>query len=217
MGNWPKSAVRLASVGVLALGGVLVGCGGQSKFLEDEEWTRDQPSDPGALREPESLFSEGESDVDRFNNDLNGVRLDLSMHPKAKPTARCSCLDVAVGRPGDQAFVWGQEVPMLSGDQMVVALRTEGALCAPGTRDEKTRRPSIRAVERRGDDVVVVIEELPLGRPLAHGVVTNQPKPGASLYLRPAHKGVSYGSSRTAKGRCRVFTRQHEGYRGTQR
>jgi hypothetical protein len=187
-----------------------MGCGGQSKFLEDEEWTREREADGGAWREVESLGAPAETDPDRYNSELNGVRLDLSMAPGAQPTARCACIDVVVGRPADQAFLWGQEVPMLSGEQIVIALRTEGTVCPPNVPDPAVRRPSIKAVDRRKNDVIVVIEELPQGRPLAHGAITNKPKPGGSLYLRPAHKGLPYGVATGSRGRCKVYTRQLE-------
>lgn len=175
--------------------------------MEDEQWSREAPPDGGAWREAQSLFTPEESDPERFDTELNGVRLDLTMDPQAEPTARCTCLHVAAGRPGDKAFAWGPEVPILSGEQMVVAVRTEGADCSADPVEPTMRRASIRAVEQRGNDVVVVIEKLPVGRPLARGAVTSRPKPGGSLYLRPASKHVPYGGALGGTGMCRVFTR----------
>lgn len=184
-----------------------VGCGGGSKFLEDEEWTHEQAPDGGVWREAESLFSPEESDVDRFDNELNGVRLDLTMSAEAQPTAACRCVDVAVGRPADSGFVWGPERPVISPDQMVVAVRAGGKNCPATVGEPAVARASIKAVDTRGKNVIVVIEKLPEGRPLARGAITTRPKPGGTLYVRAANKHVPYGGSIGGKGMCKVFTR----------
>ncbi|MBW2522694.1 MAG: hypothetical protein JRI23_00900 [Deltaproteobacteria bacterium] len=198
-----------ASGGAAVVASLLaLGCGGQSKYMEDEQWSREPTAEGGAWREAQSLFTPEESNPDTFEGgELNGVRLDLSMDPQAEPTARCNCLHVAAGRPSDKIFSWSQEVPVLSGEQMVVAVRSEGADCPADPVDPTFRRASIKAVDIKGNNVIVVIEKLPVGRPLAHGAVTSRPKPGGSLYLRPANKKVPYGGALGGKGMCSVFTR----------
>jgi hypothetical protein len=194
--------------GAVVVAGLLaLGCGAQSKYMEDEQWSKDTDPDGQSWREAQSLFTPEESDANRFDGDLNGVRLDLSMDPQAEPSARCTCLHVSAGRSGDRIFAWGQEMPMLSGEQMVVAVRTEGADCPGDPVEPGLRRASIKAVDVKGNNVIVVIEKLPVGRPLAHGAVTARPRPGGSLYLRPANKNVPYGGALGGKGMCRVFTR----------
>jgi hypothetical protein len=194
----------------LALATISAGCGGGSKYLEDEDWSREQPADAGALREAESLFGAPPSPYQPAtvgNRELNGVRLDLSMSPKAQPTARCTCLDVVVGQPGDPELEWGGEKPTLGSEQLIIALRTEGATCPAGTPEPPTRRPSIRAVDRVGSDIIVVVEDAPAGRPIALGAVTSMPDPGGSVYLRPADKHLPYGVPAGSRELCKVFTR----------
>ena len=191
--------VTLAVVGL--------GCGGQSKFMADEEWTRDQAPDGGVWRDEERLSGPAAGTSEMAAHELNGVRLDLTLAPKAQPNAHCSCLDVLIGQAGDAGFQWGPEVPTLSAEQMTIAMRTEGAQCPAGTPAAPIRRPSIRGVDRVGSDVIVVIEELPVGRPLALGVVTTMPGPGGSVYLRPSDRKLPYGVAPGARELCKIYTR----------
>jgi hypothetical protein len=116
-------------------------------------------------------------------------------------------VDVTVGRPGDKAFLWGTEMPVIGPEQMVIAMRTKGAECPENVPQPAVERASIKAVDKRGNNVIVVVEKLPVGRPLAHGAVTSRPKSGGTLYLRPANKHVPYGGSLSGKGMCKIFTR----------
>ena len=191
----------------LVLTGLTLGCGGQSKFLEDEDWTHDRPPDGGAWREEESLSAPPEGNTGAVKHDLNGVRLDLTLGKQAEPSARCSCLDVLVGQPRDPGFLWGPEVPTLAADQMVIAMRTEGTKCPAGTPEATIRRPSIRGIDHVGADVIVVVEELPVGRPLALGAVTTMPGPGGSVYVRPADHRLPYGVEAGARQLCKVYSR----------
>lgn len=204
------STVLLAALAAFVLAPVTASCGGGNKFMEDEDWSRDQAPDAGAWRESESLFGTPTSPFQApaaTAKPLNGVRLDLSMASKAEPTARCTCVDVAVGQPDNPAFEFGGEKPALGVDQVIVALRTEGASCPAGTPDATIRRPSIRAVDRVGSDVIVVVEEAPAGRPIALGAVTSLPDPGGSIYLRPADQRLPYGVPAGSRELCKVFTR----------
>jgi hypothetical protein len=191
----------------LVLAGLALGCGGQNKFLEDEDWTHERAPDGGAWRDEERLSAPTDGNTGAVNHDLNGVRLDLTLGKGAEPTARCSCLDVLVGQARDPGFQWGTEVPILGVDQMVIAMRTEGAKCPAGTPEAPIRRPSIRGVDHVGADVIVVVEELPIGRPLALGALTTMPGPGGSVYLRPADHRLPYGVEAGARQLCKVYTR----------
>src|SRR5262249_31370986 len=120
-----------------------------------------------------------------------GVRHDLSMKPGAPRTPACGCVAVEVGMPGKQAFLWGGEVPTIGSDAVVVAISARGVDC-PAEPDESKRRASISAVDHEGDDVIVEIEDLPEGRPLALGAIIPKPGPGGGLYLKAKDKSVRW-------------------------
>jgi hypothetical protein len=186
-------------------------CGGSSKFLEDEDWSREQAPDGGAWREDPSLDAPDQSASPKLMRHLDGVRLELSMAPKAQPTARCACLDVAVGAPSDAMFQWETEAPDVSAAQMAIAIRGEGARCPDGSTLPVGRRPSIRAVDRVGGDVIVVVEELREGRPLALGAVTTMPDPGGSVYVRSDNRALPYGAPAGSRELCKIYTRAGTG------
>jgi hypothetical protein len=189
----------------------LPACGGSSSFLEDEDWSRERGPDGGAWREVETLNANSPPPPGRLQRFMDGVRHELTMAPNAQPTARCACLDVAVGSPTDPAFRWDTEAPEVSAAQMAVAIRGEGARCPDGSTLPAGRRPSIRAVDRDGADVIIVVEELPAGRPLALGAVTTMPGPGGSVYVRPATRALSYGVPAGSRELCKVHTRAGTG------
>jgi hypothetical protein len=209
MGNRSTTGALIGGALGLVLAGLPLGCGGQSKFMEDEDWSREPLPDGGAWREVESLGAAARATkATDGRRHLNAVRLDLTMAAQAEPTARCTCLDVMVGRPGDPGFQWAVDKPELDPDQIVLAVRTEGAQCPVGTPPVPIRRPSIRAVDRVGGDVVVVVEDLPVGRPLALGAVTTMPEPGGSVYLRPSDRKLPYGAPPGSREMCKIFSRQ---------
>jgi len=157
------------------------GCGAQSENFDDRDWTKEHGLQRGAYRDAETLFDAGETDVDRYRYILRGVRHDLTLQDEGKPDTRCSCLDVAVGRPQDKRFAWAEERPAVSPDHLVVSVRTDRSVC-PGGNPE--RRPSIQAVDKVGQDVIVVIEELGFERPQALGAVVEKPGPDGHLWVR---------------------------------
>ena len=73
--------------------------------------------------------------------------------------------------PGKQAFQWDGEMPLIGPDAVVVAVSARGGDC-PAEADEGKLRASISGVERDGDDVILEIEDLPEGRPLAGAVAS---------------------------------------------
>jgi hypothetical protein len=200
----------LLTIGCLAA----VGCGGSKEFIDDPNWTKEPGAEGGNWRETESLFTPEESDPDRFDTELPGVRHDVSLGSASQPNVRCSCLDVGVGRPQEPKFKWAGELPLVGKENEVFAIRTQGANCPQGT--SSVRRPSIRAVDKSGRDVVVVVEELPFGRPQALGAVIAKPKPGGSLYVRGRKRrlykqdtggAVPYGRGLDGSAMCKVYTR----------
>ncbi len=160
----------------------LLGCGAKQDQFEDVDWTKEPAPKQNSWREAQSLFQAAESDADLGNFELRGVRLDLTMSSQAKPDVRCSCVDAVVGALGDGKFSWAGERPLVSGKNMLFAFRTEGSQC--GTQGVQ-RRPSIYAVDVRGRDVFVVLEELGTDRPQARGAIIRRPDPGGSVYIRP--------------------------------
>ncbi len=171
-----RRTVALGLVTALA-----AGCGASNENFDDRDWTKEHGIQRGAYRNVETLFDASETDVDRYNYILRGVRHDLTLGDEGKPDTRCSCLDVAVGRPQDKRFHWAEERPAVSPDHIVVSLRTDGSVC-PGGNPE--RRPSIQAVDRVGQDVIVVVEELGFERPQAMGAVVEKPGPDGHLWVR---------------------------------
>jgi hypothetical protein len=60
-------------------------------------------------------------------------------------------------------------------------------------------------VQQDGADVVLTLEELPPGRPLASGAVVPRPGPGGSVYVKPKGPKVPYGRPAAGAGaRCKV-------------
>jgi hypothetical protein len=187
-------------------GAVLLACGAQSENYDDQDWTKDHGLQSGAWREVETLFSAAESDADRYNQTLRGVRHDLTPRSGAEPTTRCTCLDVIIGKPSDPRFAWADTPPALSDKTMALAVRTEGSNCPNGP---AKRRPSIQAVEERGGNVTVVIEELGYDRPQALGAVIPKPALEGALYVRAAsskHQRLPYAATVHGNNICRVVT-----------
>ena len=205
------AARRVLSICVAVLGFSLAGCGAQSENFDDKDWTKDHGIQTAPFREVESMFSDQESNADQFKFPLNGVRHDLTLQAKGKPTTRCTCLDVAIGTPGDPRFVWAGRRPRVSGKDMVVALRTQGSNCPSGP---DKRRPSIQGVDTRGDDVTILVEELPYDRPQALGAIIVKPGHQGRLYVRAANTKrtkLPYARAKNGSNICYIDTdpRQH--------
>jgi hypothetical protein len=191
--------VRAALVAVCLLG---AGCAAQSEFYDDRDWTREKGAEEGAWREVESLGDEASGPTVASGADLPSVRHDLSMAANAKADVRCNCVDVAIGRPADPRFLWAGDEANISGMDMVVAFRTQTTNCRETL--TLTRRPSIQAVDTSGNDVVVVIEELPAGRPQALGAIVRRPGPRGRLFVRPRYRHLPYGRSYANATSCYV-------------
>jgi hypothetical protein len=194
--------LTLAAAGLTA-----AGCSGDQSWTKDGSW---QGDDAPPQRPPSKTLSPGD-DHSTLTPTVGaapvgtapfGVRHDLSMKPDAPRTAACGCVAVEVGMPGKQAFLWGGEVPAIASDAVVVAVSARGVDC-PAEPDESKRRASISAVDRDGDDVIIEIEDLPEGRPLALGAIIPRPGPSGALYLQPRDKKVRWVPQGSAR-RCKV-------------
>lgn len=150
---------------------------------------------------------QGEIDVARNVGyggfDWVGVRHDLALNPDKKHPAKCSCLAVEVGSPNDGKFVWRGARPDLNPANLAVAVSAFGVDCPGGAANPADRRPSIRAVDRVGRDLVIEIEELPPDRPIATGAIIHPMEMGGSVFVRPRTKGLPYAKI-AGKELCRV-------------
>ncbi len=199
---------------VLACSSV-VACAGQGQHHDDRDWTKDHGIQTGAWREVETLFGAEERDVDRYKATPRGVRHDLTFANNTEPDTRCNCVDVVIGRVDDTKFAWAGRKPKLSHEHITVAIKTSGSKCS--LPDGTPRRPSIQAVDVRGRDVIVVIEELPYDRPQALGAVVQKPGPEGNLWIRAKkykHRTLPYAHGVDKSGhhssRCLVKTDKRE-------
>jgi hypothetical protein len=188
----------------MALAAQAVGCGAQSENFDDRDWTKEHGLQQGpAWREVETLFSAEESDANRGEQALRGVRHDLTMRDKVKIDTHCSCLDVVIGPASDARFVWADSRPAINGENMIIAVRTMGTQCDQGAAD---RRPSIQGVDVDGANVTVVIEELSYDRPQALGAIIRKPSANGGLFVRASNKKLPYARSVGGKNLCKVET-----------
>jgi hypothetical protein len=189
---------------LLLLALVSAACG-PSKSAAEVDWTPEPVAKDKRLRETEALFGPPQP-LDAKEGKQTawlGVRHDL-MLSKAPHEVRCTCLAVEVGPPNDAKFFWMGSSPDVGDNALAVAIDARGVSCPSGDPDDRRRRPSISAVDVEGEDVVVEVEDLPLGRPLASGAIIPKPGPKGSVYVKPRRGGGFYGSSVGGAGRCRV-------------
>lgn len=131
---------------------------------------------------------------------LFGQRRDVSL--AGPTTARCTCLAVAVGAPGNSAFRWSGARPEIDpSTQLVVTMTSEGVACPGGG---STSGASYSGYEVEGNDVVVIVENAVPGRPVTQGAIIPRPT-GGRVYVRPARPDVVYGRPLRGEGdRCEV-------------
>jgi hypothetical protein len=131
-----------------------------------------------------------------------GVVHDLSLAPGAVRTPACRCLAVGYGAPTDPKFSWQEGPPRFEPGTMAVAIAAEGVAC--DARGQAPARASISGVERSGDDIVLVIENVKEGRPVMRGALVAAPGGKGSLVVR-ARRGAPYGApANGGPGPCRV-------------
>ena len=190
----------LAPTSALALF-LLPACSGAEK-AGDPNWSNEPQEVNHPLRETEEMTPpSGQSSSLAAQSGLLGVRHDLMLADGAH-TARCNCLAVEVGPATDPRFFWTAGAPATGSGAVTVALGARGVPCAGGDADEK-RRPSISAVDQIGDDIIIEVEDLPNGRPLASGAVVPRPGPNGGVYVRPRDAKVIYAKGAPG-GRCKV-------------
>jgi len=203
---------RLAFV----LAALALGCGPQQRSPESAGWS-DELADPtGQVRRKTEVMDPAGSEpstpepapltgAPSAQPTQLGVRHDVMIASSAPHQPTCTCLAVVMGAPEDPRLSWQNERPRVGGDAAVVALSARGVACHELAEDAP-RRPSIAGVERDGANVVITVEELPPGRPLATGAVIPRPGPGGAVFLRPKDGRVPYARASSAGGaeRCKV-------------
>jgi hypothetical protein len=135
------------------------------------------------------------------NKPLLGARHDLALVLE-RATAQCSCLKVGLGQANRDAFRWKAAAPEVDNQtQLVVALSSEGSGCV----DPKgSLGASYWGYRRRGDDIVVYVENAVQGRPLTSGAIIPKPLGDGQVFIAPAEKGVPYGKATDGKGNCKL-------------
>lgn len=208
-----RSNARSLSFAWVALAAAMAtSCGGQQQLGSDMSFQPD--SDPNEHAGRVDDEAGGQTDEARralplvstepaAQLPLLGVRPDLALSASAPKTARCACLSVEIGAPSDAKFQWQAGAPTTGPGALAIAVSSRGVECPGGEADDTKRRPSISAVDVDGNDVVVEIEELPDGPPLASGALIPEPGPGGSVYVRGRNKKVVYARSKESS-RCKV-------------
>ncbi|KYG09889.1 hypothetical protein BE21_15455 [Sorangium cellulosum] len=211
------SAAQIARFAALLSGAVLAACGGSqhagaAAFWEGGTVDPSKPAEPDAAQKaprravgtPDDFDGAPSTPEERAPSSWVGVRHDLALARAASRAERCSCLAVEVAEARDPRFQWAAGAPETSADTLAVALSARGVPCPGGPADEELRRPSISAVDQEGNDVIIEVEELPPGRPLATGAVIPRPAKGGAIYVKGRSARVPY--ARAAGGaRCKVY------------
>jgi hypothetical protein len=183
-------------------------CGGEQRSPQSEGWSNELADTTGqVVRQTEVVGPSGTATPAPLTSTQvqptrMGVRPDVMIAPDAPHEATCACLSVVVADVADPRLSWQNERPLVGQDAAVIAVSAKGVTCA-GQPEDAARRPSIAGVTRDGADVVVEIEELPPGRPIASGAVIPRPDKGGSVYVRGRGK-VPYARTGQAGGRCKV-------------
>ncbi|KYF70531.1 hypothetical protein [Sorangium cellulosum] len=213
-----RSGVQIARFAALLSGVVLAACGGNQHAGATAFWEGDtvEPSRPkeqeGAKQKaprrafgtPDDYGGAPTTPQERGAASWVGVRHDLALASAASRKERCNCLAVEVAEAGDPRFQWAAGAPETGADTLAVALSARGVSCPGGPADEERRRPSISAVDQEGNDIVIEVEELPPGRPIATGAVIPRPAAGGAIYVKARSAAVPY--ARAAGGaRCKVY------------
>ncbi len=132
---------------------------------------------------------------------LLGARSDLTLTAAQAP-AQCSCLRVVLGPANLGAFSWKGSPPAVDDErQLVMALSSEGTGC---TNPKGSLGASYWGYRRRGNDVVVYVENGVAGRPLAQGAIIPKPLGTGQVYVAPVSKKLPFGKPSNGKGNCRI-------------
>ena len=160
---------------------------------------RETPAPPMGTRPAPAQLASAPPPADRTF--FLGVSHDLSLAPAARRAA-CRCLAVGYGPPTDPKFAWQEAPPKVEPGTMAVAIAADGVPCSsPGY---APLRASISAVERSGDDIVLVVENVREGLPTVHGALVAPPSGKSTLVVR-ARRGAPYGAPASGgSGPCRL-------------
>jgi hypothetical protein len=189
----------------LVSGLTFLACGGSKRLAADAAWTEEHEQTTRPLRETEALamFGAQPQEAPETEKAMVGVRPDLMIAKDVERTEQCTCLAVEVGMPGSSKFSWQNGPPSILPDALAIAISAKGIACANGPAEDQ-RRPSISAVDRANGDVIVEIEDLAPGRPLASGAIIPKPGPNGSVYVRPKSSKVPYGRDASGRALCKV-------------
>ncbi len=191
-------------VALLGTSLVVAGCGGSNGKPDNTAWeTRKGFHSLGTDQSGEIDMSGSRSLGHSSLAGWVGVRHDLGLNPERKPDSSCACLGVSVGSPDDGSFVWRGPRPEVNPSYVALAITAVVPECPGGPANPADRRASISAIDRRGKDVFVEVEDLPVDRPIASGAIIHPLEPGGHVYVRPRNKNVVYGKV-TGKELCRV-------------
>lgn len=206
-------AVKRLAVCVLV--GLVAGCkasaGGKINSAGDAEGSAslegepevDPALEPGAGAESSPALPElGQA---RGEAALLGARHDLFLRSEARVQS-CTCLRIAAGHPRDPAFEWESVIPEIDpASQVVVAFSSRGEVCEG--EPPESRGASYHGYEKRGADVVVMVEASRPGRPLVGGAVLPRPDAGGRILVVPVPGDMPYGKPKgDANAACEVAT-----------
>ena len=129
-----------------------------------------------------------------------GIARRMVLRPGDR-TATCQCVAAVVGNGNEADFAWYGEKPAIGPDALAVAITADGIPC-----ERKGRGPSIAAIDRDGQDVVVVLEEFKDTRPIALGAIIPNPGQGGTVFLT-SRGNAPYGRPLPGQGSrnlCRI-------------
>lgn len=131
---------------------------------------------------------------------LLGARRDLTYAGSTE--AKCSCLAVALGQPGDSAFSWKEGAPRIDpATQLIIALSSQGVSCS----EDMGLGASYKGYAVSGSDVVVTIERAHEKRPVAVGGIIPRPTGDGQVYVVPDGPGLPFGKPLDGAGdRCKI-------------
>jgi hypothetical protein len=122
---------------------------------------------------------------------LLGARHDLFLKEGAS-TRSCRCLAVHAGSPRDQAFEWESPTPAIDErSQLVVAFTSHGQVCEDEPADAVGA--SYHGYQKRGPDIVIMVEDARPGRPRVNGAIVPRPDPEGRLLFEPVPATLPYG------------------------
>jgi len=183
----------------------LVACGGSQDKPDNAAWETRKGYQALGHNDQGEVEMGGTRTLDGGGGfDWTGVRHDLGMNLTKSDGAQCGCLAVEVGSPDSDQFVWRNVKPDIHGSKLAVAISAMKVECPGGAANPADRRPSISAVERKGKDVFVEIEESTADRPVASGAIIQSLEPGGHIYVRPRNKSIPYAQPKSHE-LCRVM------------